>query len=52
MNALYITVDDAISADGYFIRDEQVIAGVSGIVQFTVNPGEKIAKGAEIARSI
>ncbi len=49
VNALYITVDDSIAAEGYFIRGEQVLGGVSGIVQYTVNPGEKVAKGAEIA---
>ncbi|MDP4108961.1 MAG: HlyD family efflux transporter periplasmic adaptor subunit [Bacillota bacterium] len=48
-NAMYITVDDAISADGFFIRSEQVLEGKPGIIEYTVGSGEKVAKNSAVA---
>ncbi len=50
VTALYVTVNDSISASGYFIREETVVPGtVSNTVEYTVQSGEKVRRGEELA---
>ncbi len=48
-NAVMVTSDDRILSEGVFIRDETVISGKSGIVQYRASDGEKVSNGAVIA---
>lgn len=48
--AVSMTVADDVSATGYFVRDEQIVpSGSSDTVEYTVNDGEKVFRGAELA---
>lgn len=48
--AVRVTMDDVISVNGYFIRDEQVIPAANGnMVEYSVLSGEKVNQGAELA---
>ncbi|MGN1031793.1 MAG: HlyD family efflux transporter periplasmic adaptor subunit [Butyricicoccaceae bacterium] len=48
--ATKISVDDSLTATGYFIRDEQIVNITNGdTVEYSVSNGDKVAKGAELA---
>lgn len=48
--ALYVTMDDAISAEGWFVRDETVADGTSSSsVKHIVSNGEKVQDAAALA---
>lgn len=50
VNATRVTVDDAVTVTGYFVRDEAVVAGTTGeTVEHTVHSGEKVYTGARLA---
>ena len=51
IEATVVTVENKISCEGVFIRDEQPITGnTSKTVEYLVQDGEKVANGEEIAR--
>lgn len=43
------TVNDSVEADGFLVRQEQVISGRSGIVNVTLREGEKVGQGQTVA---
>lgn len=48
--ATWATIDDAVTATGYFVRNETVVAGTAGeTVEHTVHSGEKISKSSALA---
>lgn len=50
VTATRAVVDDAITATGYFVRNESVVAGTTGdTVEHTVYSGEKVYQGARLA---
>lgn len=51
IEAAVVTVENKISCEGVFIREEQPITGnTSKTVEYLVQDGEKVANGEEIAR--
>lgn len=50
-NAVSYTVYDTIDTDAFIVRDETVISAVpNGYVYYTLENGDRVAKGGEIAR--
>ena len=48
--ATYSTVSESIDTTGFIIRDEEVISSsYSGVLNYTVDDGEKVAEGGAIA---
>ena len=48
--AVYVTMDDAISAEGWFVRDEAIADGTSSSsVKHIVSNGEKVQDSAALA---
>lgn len=49
--ATYSTMTESLDVQGYFIRNETIINSTSdrGVISYTVDDGEKIAKGDKIA---
>lgn len=45
IEAITFVIEDTISVNGYFVRDEALIARVDGIIQPAVSNGERLAKG-------
>ena len=43
------TVDDAMEATGFLVREEQVIQGNGAVVDQLFNEGEKVARGQTVA---
>ena len=49
VDALEVTVEDKISARGYFIRQQIPVAGGSGQAEYLVEDGDKVAKNQRVA---
>lgn len=49
VDALEVTVEDKISARGYFIREQIIVPGGSGTAEYLVEDGAKVAKNQRIA---
>ena len=49
VDALEVTVEDKISARGYFIREQILVPGGSGTAEYLVEDGAKVAKNQRIA---
>lgn len=50
VSATHVTVDDALSVTGCFIRDEQIVAGTTGdTVEHVVHSGERVHVGSRLA---
>ncbi len=50
VNATLITVDDMVTATGYFVRDEAIVDGTtSETVEHAVHNGEKVRTGTQLA---
>ena len=49
VDALEVTVEDKISARGYFIREQIIVTGGSGTAEYLVEDGAKVAKNQRIA---
>jgi len=50
VRAVAVSVDDAITVEGVFLRDEMPVSSSSnGLMKYEVYNGEKVAKGARIA---
>ncbi|MBR5390167.1 MAG: hypothetical protein IK141_02565 [Clostridia bacterium] len=50
VDALEITVEDKISASGWFVRGQTVVTGETGAsAEYLVSDGEKVSKGENIA---
>ena len=43
------TVNDSMEADGFLVRDEQVLSGRTGIVEVVPGEGEKVGAGQTVA---
>ncbi len=49
VDALEVTVEDKISARGFFIRQQVPVTGGEGAAEYQVEDGEKVSKGQRIA---
>lgn len=49
VSAYSCTVDDAMEATGFLVRQEQVIQGTGAVVDQLFNEGEKVARGQAVA---
>lgn len=50
VSATHVTVDDALSVTGCFIRNEQIVAGTTGdTVEHVVHSGERVHVGSRLA---
>ncbi len=50
VHATRVTVDDALTATGCFIREEQIVAGATGdTVEYVANSGERVHVGSQLA---
>jgi putative membrane fusion protein len=50
VDALEVTVEDKISARGYFIRQQKVLSGNgSGTAEYLVQDGDKVSRGQKLA---
>lgn len=49
VDALEVTVEDKISARGYFIRQQTPVTGGSGTAEYLVQDGDKVSKGQKLA---
>lgn len=47
--AIAVTVRDSVDVNGIVVRDETVVENSTGIVNFLVNDGDKVALGAAVA---
>ena len=48
--ATQVTVDDAVTVTGYFVRDEAIVPGTTrDTVEHTVHSGEKVSRGSRLA---
>lgn len=50
VDALEVTVEDKISARGYFIRQQKILSGSSaGTAEYLVQDGDKVSRGQKLA---
>ena len=49
VDALEVTVEDKISARGFFIREQLTVPGGSGTAEYLVEDGDKVSKNQRIA---
>ena len=50
VDALEVTVEDKISARGYFIRQQKVVSGTgAGTAEYLVQDGAKVSRGQKLA---